>query len=83
MADPAGGLIIQPGDVRLLIFVKRLQRKIFNPAFFLDFEVTLTVAINGGFTGMRDLLYGGMTLAAVYFAMSGAVVFGFIDMKHF
>ena len=83
MADPAGGFIIQPGDIGLLLFVKRFQRKIFNPLFFFDFEVTLTVAINGCFTGMRNFLYEGMTLTAVYFAMSGPVIFGFIDMKHF
>ena len=83
MADPAGGFIIQPGDKRLLLFMKRFQREIFNLFFLLDFEVALGVAINGCFTGMRDLRYRGMTLTAVYFAVNGPVIFGFIDMKHF
>ena len=83
VADPAGGLIIQPGDKRLLLFVKRFQRKIFNLILLLDFEVALGVAVDGCFPGMRNLLYRGMTFAAVYFAMGGAGIFGFVDMQHF
>jgi hypothetical protein len=82
MANPAGAFIIQPGYKRLLLFVNRFQGKIFDPIFFLDFEVALGVAINGCFAGMRDLRYPDMTLTAVCFAMGRSGIFDFIDMKH-
>jgi hypothetical protein len=82
MADPAGAFIIQPGYKRLLVFMNRFQGKIFDPIFFLDFEVALGVAINRGFAGMRDLCHPDMTLAAVCFAMGRSGIFDFIDMKH-
>ena len=83
MADPAGAFIIQPGYKRLLLFMHRFQGKIFDLLFFLDLQVALGVAINSGFAGMRDLRHSSMTLAAIYFAMGGAGIFGFVDMQHF
>ena len=82
MAYPAGAFIIQSGYKRLFIFVNRFQGKIFDPIFFLDVKMTMGVAINGGFAGMRDLRYPNMTLTAICFDMGGAGIFGFIDMKH-
>ena len=59
------------------------QGEIFDPIFIFDVEVALGVAINGGFAGMRDFRHPNVTLAAVCFAMGGAGVSGFIDVKHF
>jgi hypothetical protein len=82
VADAASGFIIQPFYKRLFLLVNRFEREIFDPIFLFDFEVTFGVTINADFTGMRDLRHPGMALAAVGFAMGGAGISGFVDMKH-